>query len=243
MTLRVPPAWTAATQTPALGGAPVPYTADDGLGTPSGLRFVLSIPDGRHLVRVRYRVRAGSYDAGDHPNRVWQLAYALAPARLWAGFDRLDVEVRVPTGWEAATSLPLRREADRLVGRFDGVPGDLLAVSVRAPAPALHWPFRIAGGLGALVVAGFLGWLAGLWVARAGKTTRAAFPVALLAGVAAAAALIIGVGTADSLGDSSAYGYGTALGLLFVVGPLAIVAGAALAQAVAVVTARRARRS
>lgn len=239
--LAVPAAWTAATTTPALDGAPAPYEADPDLGNPSGLRFTLTLPPGQHVVEVAYRVRLGSYDAGDHPNRVWQLAYSLAPARLWAGFGQLDVEVEVPETWEAAASLPLRREGRRLVGRFAGVPGDVLAVSVRAPAPTGRLPFRLGAVLGALAVVGFVGYVAGRLVARGGRSVWWALPASLVAGVCAAALLVALFGIADDLGDSQAYGYRTVMSMVFVGGPLAVVGGTALAQVVAWGTARRLR--
>ncbi len=133
--LEVPALWRTVTETPALGGDPVPYAADEALGQAGGLGFVLTIPPGQHTVRVAYGVRPGSFDDGRHPNRVWQLAYSLAPARRWAGFGQLDVRVQLPPGWDAAASVPLRRDGDALVGRFPGVPGDVLALSVRAPSP------------------------------------------------------------------------------------------------------------
>ena len=237
--LRVPALWRTVEETPALDGQPVPYQADASLQTTAGLSFVLTIPPGQHTVRVEYRVWPGSYDSGGHPNRVWQLAYSLAPARLWAGFGQLDVRVVVPPGWDAAASLPLRREGDALVGRFPGVPGDVLALSVRAPSPPLRVPFRIAGVLVALVIVVFVGLVAGRLAARHGRRARAALPVSVLAGAVAAAALVALVGTADDLGDSAAYGYGSVMSLIFVVGPLAVVIGAAVAQAVAAWAVRR----
>lgn len=237
--LAVPPLWTIATSTPALGGDALPYEADDGFGTPTGLRFEAPIPTGQHTVRVRYRVRLGSYDAGDHPNRVWQLAYSLAPARLWDGFGQLDVAVLVPEAWEAAASLPLRRAGGRLEGRFRGVPGDVLAVSVRAPAPALRLPLRVAGFLTAFVIVGFFGVVSGKLAKRSGRGVWWALPGTALGGIVAGVALVALVATADDLGDSAAYGYGTILGLMFFGGPLAILVGAALTQAVAVWTHRR----
>ena len=237
--LRVPALWRTVDATPALDGQPVPYQADASLQTARGLSFVLTVPPGQHTVRVRYHVWPGSYDAGEHPNRVWQLAYSLAPARLWAGFGQLDVRVVVPPGWDAAASLPLRREGDALVGRFPGVPGDVLAVSARAPVPRYQWPLRVAGGAVALALIGFVGAVAGRVIARTGRRARAALPVAVLGGVLAAVAIVALAGVADDLGDSSAYGYGSILRLVTVVGPLAIVVGAALTQAVAVWAARR----
>ena len=246
--LRVPALWRIATSTPALGGEPAPYQADDGVGAPRGLRFEAVLPPGQHTVRVRYRVRPGSYDGGEHPNRVWQLAYSLAPARLWAGFGQLDVAVLVPEGWEAATSLPLRHEpagrrsqGRQLVGRFPGVPGDVLAVSARAPAPTFGGPLRAAGLVVPLLVLGFFGYVAGRLAARDGRTARATLPASVLGGVVAAVAFVAITATANDLGDSAVYGYQRLLGLMTVGGPLAIVVGSALAYAVAVWTLRRHR--
>ncbi len=241
--LAVPALWTMARQTPALDGSPAPYETDDGVGTPSGLRFALPIPTGQHVVRVQYRVRTGSYDAGDHPNRVWQLAYSLAPARLWAGFEQLDVEVRIPDGWDAATTLPLRRDGDRLIGRFGSVPGDVLAISARAPTPAGRLPLRVAGMLGGLVVVLFVGWIGGRLVARGGWSLRWTLPASFLAGVFGAAVFVALTATADDLGDSAAFGYESVLRLVFVGGPLAILLGGALAYMTAAWTARRERHS
>ncbi len=232
--LAVPPSWRVATRTPALGGDAVPYQADDGLGTPRGLRFTVTVPTGQHAVRVRYRVRLGSYDDGSHPNRVWQLAYSLAPARLWGGFGQLDVSVLAPDGWDVAASLPLRAEAGALAGRFRGVPGDVLAVSARAPAPALRVPLRVAGVVVGLVVVAFFGFLSGRLAARAGRSAWSALPGSVLGGVVGGIAFAALVMTADDLGDSTAHGYGTVLAMMFYLGPTAIAVGAALAQAVAV---------
>ncbi|WP_420454953.1 hypothetical protein [Rubrivirga sp.] len=232
--LAVPPSWRVADRTPALDGDAVPYEADDGVGAARGLRFAVTVPPGQHVVRVRYRVRLGTYDDGGHPNRVWQLAYSLAPARLWGGFGQLDVTVRAPDGWDLAASLPLRREGDALVGRFRGVPGDVLAVSARAPAPALRVPLRVAGVVAGLIVAVFFGFVSGRLAARAGKSAWRALPGSVLGGIVGGVAFAAIVMTADDLGDSIAYGYRTLLGMMLVAGPLAVLVGSALAQAVAV---------
>ena len=239
--LAVPPLWRIAETTPALDGTPLPYDADDGVGTPRGLRFEVAVPRGIHEVRVRYRVRPGSFDAGDHPNRVWQLAYSLAPARRWAGFGGLDVEVRVPDGWEAATTLPLQRRGATLVGRFGSLPGDVLAVSARAPVPALYVPLRMAAYGVAMLIVLFVGYVSGRLIGPSGRRVWAALPGAFVGGVLAAASVVALTGVASDLGDSAAFGYGTVTGLIFVVGPIALVAGAAATLAVASVVARRYR--
>ena len=237
--LAVPALWAIAESTPALDDEPAPYETDDGFGTPSGRRFAVALAAGQHTVRVRYPVRLGAFDAGAHPNRVWQLGYSLAPARLWAGFGQLDVAVLVPDGWDAAASLPLRREGGRLVGRFPGVPADVLAVSVRAPAPTARGPLRAAGWLTALLVVVGAGYVLGRLAAQSGRRGWATLPGAGLAGVVATVAWVILLSVADDLGDSDAFGYATARQLIFVAGPVALVATTALAQLVALVTRRR----
>ena len=243
--LAVPASWRSATQTPALDGDAAPYEADETLGTPTGLRFEVTIPPGQHSIRVAYRVLLGSYDSGEHPNRIWQLAYSLAPARLWAGFDVLEVAVLAPPDWEVATSLPLREEAGALTGRFRGVPGDILAVSVRAPAPVLTVPFRIAALVVPMVVLLFVGFLAGRVVARTERSHWAALPASLLAAVVATVARVALVATAADLGDSAAHSYGALMGGIFFAGPLTLAGGLAIAQAVAAwqVHVQRGRRA
>ena len=168
--MAVPPLWTGIDQTRDLDGGLLPYEAD--ASAASGLRFVLDVGPGVHRVRVRYRVQAGSFDDGAHANRTWQVAYSLAPARLWAGFGQLDVTVLAPADWELASTLPLRTAADpdgvRAVGRFAGVPGDVLALSVRAPEPAGRRPLHALAFLAALVVAAVFGALGGVAVGRSG---------------------------------------------------------------------------
>ena len=242
--LAVPALWTGIDAAPGLDGAPLPYEAETTAAR--GLRFAVALGPGQHQIRVQYRVRAGSFDGGGQANRTWQVAYSLAPARLWAGFGQLDVAVLVPDGWEAAASLPLRREAaggTRLVGRFAGVPGDVLAVSARAPEPPLR---RVLHGLAfaaALAVAGVFGALGGVAVARRGARVAWALPVSLLGGVGAAAAFVALRSVADGLGDSEALGYGAMILNVVVLGPAVIVLGTLVAQVVAGIVARRVRPS
>ncbi len=246
--LAVPDLWTGIASSPGFDGEPIAY--ESATSDPSGLRFTLTIGPGAHRVRVRYRVRAGSNDQGDHPNATWQVAYSLAPARLWAGFGQLDVDVVAPAGWDVAASLPLRREpaasdtaAVRLVGRFGQLPGDVLAVSARAPAPVWRRPLHALAFGVAFVVAAIFGVLGGIAVGRRGTKAAWALPVSLLGGVSAAAALVLLRSIADSLGDSSALGYGSIMGSIFLLGPAMLLLGTAVAQTVAAATARRTRRA
>ncbi|HEX8299089.1 MAG TPA: hypothetical protein VF594_07995, partial [Rubricoccaceae bacterium] len=242
--LVVPALWTGIQAAPGFDGQTVPYEAD--AEAAQGLRFVLEIGPGLHRIRVRYRVQAGSFDLGDNANRTWQVGYSLAPARLWAGFGQLDVAVLAPAGWDVAASLPLRDEPDaegeRLVGRFAGLPGDVLAVSTRAPEPAGRRLLHGLAFLTALVVAVVFGALGGIAVGRAGRRAAWALPVSLLGGVAAAAALVALRSMADGLGDSAALANHTLKVNVLLLGPAVLLLGTAVAQTVAARVARRVRR-
>ncbi len=227
----IPEAWRVAEMTPALAGDAPPF-ATDTLRV-RALSFVLDVPPGRHLVRMRYAVRPGSYDAGDHPSRVWQMAYSLAPARFWAGFGSLDVTVRVPSSWDVAASLPLRRDGGVLTATFAGVPGDVLTVSARAPKPRGRTALRLLGFALALLFCLGAGALGGRVTRQRGRPVALAWPASFAGGVAGAAALVWLSAAADALGDSTAFGSGRALVSLLVVGPLAVVLGTLLAQSVA----------
>lgn len=229
--LAVPEAWRVAATTPALGDEAFPFLVDTLRA--AGLAFVLDVPPGRHLIRTRYAVRPGSYDAGSHPSRVWQVAYSLAPARFWAGFGSLQVTVRVPAAWDVAASLPLRREGGVLTATFAGVPGDVLAVSARAPRPRGRTALRLLGvalAIGFCAVAGALG---GHVTRQRSRPVTLAWPASFAGGVAGAAALVWLSAAADRLGDSAAFGLERIPTLLLAVGPLAVVLGTLLAQTVA----------
>jgi hypothetical protein len=236
----VPPLWAGIRETPALGGAPAPYEVHTGTGAAPAARFDLSVPPGLHQVRTRQHVRVGAWDDGQHPNRIWQVGYSLAASRLWPGFGQLDVTVRVPGGWEAAASLPLRADGDALVGRFQGVPGDVLAVSARAPLPAGRVPLRLASYGAALLICALAGWVGGRLLRQSGRRTAWALPLSFLGGVLAAVALVALRGIADDLGDSSSFALRSVTSGVMVVGPVTALVGTVLAQSLAARLARRA---
>ena len=143
--LLVPQVWVNDVATPRIGGGSTRYatpirpvygaTPEDTLRWAPGFRFWPEIASGVHEVRVRYPVDLALYDDPGHPRPTHQFAYSLAPARRWPGFGRLDVEVILPVGVEAASAPALTREGDRLTGSFQDIPADLLTVSYREPAP------------------------------------------------------------------------------------------------------------
>ena len=233
--LLVPIMWLSGLDVPSPDGSTLLATTTAGafeVGEPdttraSGLRFRLAVEPGVHTVRVRYPVRLAGYEGTEHVHPTRLFAYSLAPARRWAGFGRLDVEVLLPPGVDAASTPDLARDGDRLTGSFDGLPADVLGVSFREPAPvavplleglALLWL-----GLGLVGVPALLG----VRAARRGRSWKGALvvgPLAALAALAGYAALRVG---AISFAET-AYGYGFALGGVLLAIP-ALLAGSLLA--------------
>jgi hypothetical protein len=119
------------------------------------LGFSVELPPGPSTLRARYRARAYGEDE-DYPTVTWQFPYVLAPAREWASLDRLDVTVYLPEGWQSVAEPALEREGAVLRGSFRGVPGNCLALAVRAPArPDLRAVmYRYWALFGVLVVSG-----------------------------------------------------------------------------------------
>jgi hypothetical protein len=103
------------------------------------------------------------------PTVTWKFPYILAPAKEWRSFGRLEAQVLLPEGWEAASEPSMGRKGDALLGSFEGVPADVLRLATRAPVPAeyhravnLAWPlFALAFVAGVAVC-----WLLALWAGR-----------------------------------------------------------------------------
>lgn len=229
----LPESWRAPQTTPGIGGGePLEYEVE-GEGS---LRFSLDLPPGPHEIRVVYPATPTAHSAGD-PTIVWQLGYVLAPARQWASFGGLDVEVWLPEGWSAESSPGLRREGDRLVGAWDRVPADALSLAAQAPGPSggLRYAGIALAGLLGLLAFRWLGGRAGAWLGRRNRRPLWALPVSILLGCLWAVLCMVGVLSVpgmvkDAAGEQAAwtYGYGVAfsgivlLPLLSLVGPVVV---------------------
>jgi hypothetical protein len=243
---KLPEAWRSL-QTPDIDGGALHYEVPEASQV---LSFPLALAAGaQHVIEVRYRLAPGWYDTGDL-YRSHQIAYLLAPARQWGGFGTLDVQVQIPPGWEAATQPALQRTGDVLAGRFQGVPADVLGMTLRHPAELTWgWMFVLAGAA--------LGLLAGVTLAR--RLGRLSAPwrllPALLAGtcasLAGAAALfalpLLGVGLWQALLDetqrASHYFYNLNITMLFLLGPAVGVIYVAIGLALFLRARRQARGS
>jgi hypothetical protein len=218
----LPEAWKDV-RTPGIDGGELQYEVS---ADAKVLAFSLALAAGaQHVIEIRYELAPGWYDTGDL-YRSHQIAYLLAPARQWGGFGTLDVRVQLPEGWEAAAQPALQREGDVLVGRFQGVPADMLAVTARHPAELTWgWIFVLAGVVIGLV-AGVtlvrrLGRLAGTWGLAPALLTGLA---ASLAGATALFVLpLLGIALWQALLDetqrASHYFYDLNLAMFFLLGP------------------------
>jgi hypothetical protein len=127
----LPPTWQAPKSTPAIAGkGTLPFEAGTTLEMP---HFSINLSPGSHQLCVRYAAKPTSYSTGSSPALYWQLAYILAPARQWADFGGLDVQVELPAGWRFASTLALTRSGDELTGSFDELPADAIGMTAQAP--------------------------------------------------------------------------------------------------------------
>jgi hypothetical protein len=245
----LPPGWRAPAYTPAFdsAGATLPY-APRGEGT---LSFRVQLPAGRHEIRVRYPAEATAYSVNEL-TPVWQLGYVLAPAREWGGFGGMEVRVEAPRGWRILSEPALRREGNALVGAWNRVPADALAISAQKPEPASGpwywlWLLVTTAGLGTI---GWLCWRLGASLGRRGKSAWRALPASvglalawtvlssiLYANVPALVQWQAGPFAGEYPLRSLRYGATIAL-LLFI--PLMLLVGLAVAQTCAVIAHRRA---
>jgi len=149
---------------------------------PDGLSFALDLVPGPQEIRVKYRARAGVVLTD--MVRSYVVDYALAPARRWASFGTLRIELMVPDGWdvletpaqlESAESgrggiaiEPLGQELEplddppRVEWLVRGLPVDTLRIHVTPTVPyhgllrALMIALPIAGLLLPIVLAAWL---------------------------------------------------------------------------------------
>lgn len=91
-----------------------------------GMQFKASIPAGKHTVTVTYTTTAGQHHSGEDMYRWYVLGYILAPAKRWAAFQKLDIQVMLPKRWRLLSSLPLQRKKHEWVGSFNKVPADFM---------------------------------------------------------------------------------------------------------------------
>jgi len=235
--LPLPTRWDAPKTTPGIDDAePLRYE----VAHPASISFIADLSSGVHTIRVRYYAMPTEHSRSS-PALYWQLAYVLAPARRWGGFDRLNATILLPSEWKAAVTPTMERHGDTLVGVWDVIPADAFAITVQAPIPDFYW---LAEHLPTLVVlvAGLIlcmpgGDLVGRWLARRQRRSLLGLPFALGVGVLIAAGLF-GASlfeeslTKDLMGYQLArgHGYGHLIALFLIYMPLAFVLGSVLTQ-------------
>ena len=187
----VPPDWQLPERTPALegdGDHPMFGWVYDPLGSEQSvedyrdgtaaietLNFDLAIPPGKHTLAVTYRL--APTHISKKPHQIAAIPYVLAPADEWGSFGGLDIEVRVPRGYQIASSLSLDDKGGAYVGSFDSLPADSLAITVGPdPSPLqsfwAHWVWLwsiplfllLASTIAYLLERRFRGWSDGRFV-------------------------------------------------------------------------------
>lgn len=131
----------------------------------TGFQFTANLPKGEHSIQVSYFVKPNEYNGSDI-YREYLIGYLLSPARNWASFGKLDMEVKLPPGWDVKTSLQMQRHGDILQASFNGIPGDMFGITTRPPV------WFISNFIGA--IARFSGWIFGVFISiyLAGKIAQ-----------------------------------------------------------------------
>jgi hypothetical protein len=242
----LPSSWKPPAATPGIQKGDLGYL-QHGQRPVTPLAFALTLPPGTHTLSVRYDAEAAQHHAGG-PTLTWQFAYVLAPARAWANFGGLDVEVQLPAGWRMACTPSLLRSGNVLRSHFKKVPADALALTVQAPSGPSYLPlvygsqivFGVAGLLGA-VACGHSGW----WCGR--RRYRAWLRITVMTvlwGVALFAAgtfAILGPDLAIPEAQQNHYGYGPAvyLRIVMILSAAAVPAGFAFGMICHILALRR----
>lgn len=128
---KVPPTWRSPSRVPIANGDSIRYFATESSNT--ALKFKPTIGKGEHQIQVKYVVEPSSYKYSISKN--YQVVYILAPAKDWAFFNRLDVEIKIPQNWKVVTSLPMKRTGNILKATFNKIPADNLTISTTPHLP------------------------------------------------------------------------------------------------------------
>ena len=109
----------------------------------SGLKFKPTIPPGEHQLQVKYSVDpyVNGLTSGT-PYIDSQIDYILAPARSWAFFNSLEIEIKQPKSWKFKTSLPMKETDNGLKVTFNEIPADYFSFSFTP-----YFPSYITGSI------------------------------------------------------------------------------------------------
>ena len=128
---KIPLNWEAPLTVPTPGGGSIRFDVNESVN--SALKFKPTIPPGEHQLQVEYVVEPSIYDYSAYKH--YQVVYILDPAKSWAFFKRLDVEIKIPKNWKTVTSLPMKRTGNILKATFNKIPADNLTISTTPYLP------------------------------------------------------------------------------------------------------------
>jgi hypothetical protein len=123
-----PSSWQFPKQIKGFDGNPISVRTKLSPEGTKGLLFRADLASGQHEIKVDYALRPGIYHPSNHTYRQYEIAYLLAPARLWSEFGNIEFVVQLPTDWQIASSLPLTRTEHTMSGNFAQIPADTLVI-------------------------------------------------------------------------------------------------------------------
>lgn len=141
-----PPGWEAPDSAPSFGGEAktIEYERGEGL---SGAHFKIPLASGEQSIKVSYEVTPPVYHPAGRPYREHQFAYVLAPAKHWRSFGELNLELKMPPGFEYRSEPALK-----LQERFAQLPADAFVITVARQGRFVDYAVGVTGAAGALAV-------------------------------------------------------------------------------------------
>ncbi len=217
--LELPDTWELPENIPSLSGNEIVVEFLD--RDLKGLEFDLALPSGSSEVSVEYSFTPSSYHPTSRPYREYQVGYALAPARTWASFGELEVQVILPSGFGWKSNLDFDEEGEVLKTWSEGLPAEHLLISLgKTGADPGVWAALGAGILVSLFVA-LLMFARGRALSQNSRTVKILFGFsAFLVGAASAfCGLLLGQTWAESSLDASqlsrSWSYTRMMGIMF----------------------------
>jgi hypothetical protein len=111
---------------------------------------------GNHRLEISYSMMF-TYLENDGPLMKKFMSYSFSPSTMWGRFGTVDIEVNVPKEIDVLSSLPLRRQGNKLLGHFNGLPARMMTMELCPPQPTFWSKSLWYAGL-------FVGWVVTSWL-------------------------------------------------------------------------------
>lgn len=104
----------------------------------SDVQVNLKIPPGSHKIKIIYKAEPTKNNAYA-PVLLYQFAYILTPAKSWTGFNSLDVNVKIPAGWQIVADPEFEQNGEILTKHFETISADALTFTLGKPMPTGYY--------------------------------------------------------------------------------------------------------